>query len=101
MSYSRCCHRCCGHAGGLLVCGGKDGLASTCCEKFNINDKEWKLVAELTEARIYFQIVSSWTFIWAIGGRCKNRVLHSTEYYDEVVNKWTLSTPMLEKRTRH
>ena len=101
MNYHRCVHGCCSHAGSLFVCGGKHGLASNCCEKFNNHDKEWEFVAEMKEAREEFQIVSCGKFIWAIGGDSLDGILRSTEYYDEVIDKWTLSTPMLEKRCDH
>ena len=55
----------------------------------------------MIEARKEFQIVSCGKFMWVIGGQCWNGILQSTEYYDEVIDKWTLSTPMLEKRKDH
>ena len=105
MNCNRMGHGCCSHAGSLFVCGGKDGGVSTCCEKFNLRDNKWKFVAQMNEARAGFQAVSCRKFIWAIGGwvRCGLRLngLNSVEYYDDVADKWTLSTPMISKRYGH
>ena len=49
-----------------------------------------------------FQIVSCGKFIWAVGGwNNKSKHLNATEYYDDVIDKWTSSTQMLEKREGH
>ena len=101
MNYNRLLHGCCSHDGGLFVCGGKEFRPSTCCECFNIQDNKWKFVAEMSEERVNFQIVSFGKFFWAIGGWNENETLNSTEYYDDVTDHWTKSTPMLEKRAKH
>ena len=38
------------------------------------------------------------TFLFEIAGRGINRVLNSTDYYDDVSDKWIRSTPMLQKK---
>ena len=101
MNCKRAAHSCCSHAGHLFVSGGKDGQPSTCCEKLIIKDDKWTFVAEMNEARLHFQIVSSGKFIWAIGGEVSTGVLNTTEYYDDVTNKWTKSFPMIQKRSGH
>ena len=53
-------------------------------------------------ARKHFCLVSCGKFIWAFGGENDyEEELNSTEYYDEFVDEWTLSTPMIKKRRHH
>ena len=106
MNHNRAAHGCCAHAGNLFVCGGKNGFSSTCCEKLIIKEDKWMFVAEMNEARRNFQAVSCGNLIWAIGGRApfssvKGKVLNSTEFYNDVTDKWTISTPMIESRHGH
>jgi len=101
MNFRRVGHGCCAHAGALYVCGGKDGKPSNCCEKLIIKDDKWKFVAKMNIARINFQVVSCGKLIWAIGGGNFNGTLNTTEYFDDINNKWTNSTPMIERREDH
>ena len=101
MNFTRNGHGCCSHAGHLFVCGGKGGKPSTCCEKLIIKDDKWIFIAKMNEARLDFQVVSCGKYVWAIGGQNKRGVLNTTEYYDDIIDKWTKSTPMIQKRLRH
>jgi len=99
MNFSRASHGCCSHVGQLFVCGGKNGMASTCCEKLNLSEGVWKFVAKMNLARKCFRLIPCDVFIWAIGGEGSDgKTLSSTEFYDEVADIWTLATSMNEKR---
>ena len=75
MNCRRVDHGCCEHAGSIFVCGGKEGTASTCCEKLNIVEGKWEFVTAMKEARKLFQTVSCGKYMWAFGGRSgKNAV---------------------------
>ena len=63
MNYNRRYHGCCSHAGGVFVCGGKDGRWPTCCEKFNVEENKWKLVAKMIDARCLFKVGSCGNFL--------------------------------------
>ena len=99
MKFNRANHGCCSHVGQLFVCGGKDNEASTCCEKLNLSKGVWKFVADMNVARKCFRVISCGKFMWAFGGEgIDGKALSSTEFYDEVADKWTLSTSMKENR---
>ena len=52
--------------------------------------------------RIDFPVVSCGKYMWALGGKNSSlNSLNSTEYYDNITDEWTLSTPMKEKRFYH
>ena len=101
MNCKRATHACYSHAGDLFVCGGRNGWPSTCCEKLIIKEGKWKFVAEINEARIDFQIVPSAKNIWAFGGEQSMGVTNTTKYYDNVIDKWIISSPMIQKRYGH
>ena len=58
MNYNRSYHGCCSHAGGVFVCGGKEGLPSTCGEKLNTEENKWKFVARMNVERTFLKVVS-------------------------------------------
>ena len=102
MNCQRAHHACCSHAGDLFVSGGKNGKFSTCCEKLIIKEGKWMFVAEMNEARLEFQMVSCGKYIWVLGGKTLfGSVLNTTEYYDDVNDKWTMFNPMIEERYGH
>ena len=80
---------------------GKDGRSFTCCKSFNTEANKWNFEAEMNDARALFKVVSFRNVLWAIGGEGKNDILQSTKYYDDVSDKWTRSTHMIEKRIGH
>ena len=89
MQFTRGYHGYCSHAGHLFVCGGKDVLPSTCCEKLIIKEDKWIFIAEMNEARSDFQVVTCGKYVWVIGGKGTNETSNTTEYYDVIINKWT------------
>ena len=101
MNFARNYHGCCSHAGHLFVCGGKDGEPSTCCEKFIIKEDKWIFIAEMNEARKYFQVVTCGKHVRVIGGEGINGALNTTEYYDHITDKWIKSSSMIERRCEH
>ena len=104
MNVARSTHGCCAHGDQVYVCGGKDELPSTCCEVLKPVEDVWEFVASMDVARRDFQLVSCEDFIWALGGRGYNalseryEVLNSTEFYDDIINRWIPSASMIEKR---
>ena len=88
-------------AGGLYVCSGKEGLMSTYWEKLIIKDNKLMFVAEMNGYRPSFQIVSCWKYFWAICGYGGIGILNACEYYDEIIDKFTNSSNMLQKRLGH
>ena len=52
--------------------------------------------------RVDFVVVSCGNYVWAFGGRnVEKEVLNSSEFYDEIKNKWTITIPMIEGRCSH
>ena len=80
----------------------KNQEPSTCCEKVIIKEDNWIFVAETNEARIALQVVSCGKHLWEFGGmgHCQTS-LNTTEYYDDVTDKWTKSNSTIEKRRGH
>merc|ERR1739838_1260373 len=102
MNCERVHHGCCAHAGKVYVCGGKDRDASTCCEVFETTEGKWRFIANMNVARESFVVVSCGEKIWSFGGLSdKGEHLNSNEFYDEKKDKWTMSSPMNEKRSEH
>ena len=102
MNYSRECHGCASHAGALFACGGIDEEPFKCCEKLIIGDNNWTFVANMNAERRCFPLVSCGKFLWAIGGGNNVHVaLNTTEYFNNITNKWTNSSPMQQKRLSH
>jgi len=102
MNRNRQYHGCCAHFGKLYVCGGKDADASKCCEVLETTEGEWRFIANMNIERRWFVVVSCGGFMWASGGKNDiNERLNSTEFYDEKNDKWTMSSPMNEKRSSH
>merc|ERR1739838_1061913 len=102
MNCKRSFHGCCAHAGKIYVCGGKDRDASTCCEVLETTEGKWRFIANMNVARKWFVVVSCNEKLWVFGGENdEGEYLNSTEFYDEKKDKWTMSTPMNEKRCRH
>ena len=85
----------------LFVCGWKDLVSTTCCEKLIIKENKWIFVAEMNEKRSDFQLVTAGKYMWAIGGVGTRVVVNTTEYYDEITDKWEKSSPMIKHRTSH
>ena len=102
MNCNRLRHGCCVHAAELFVCGGREGVASTCCEKLTSVDEKWRFIADMKVDRVCFPVVSCGNFMYALGGwDIDLTVLNSTEYYNKITDEWTLSIPMREERVFH
>ena len=101
MIHRRRDHACCGHAGKLYVCGGKEGMPSSSGEVLTVGEQNWTILPEMNEARYMFQLVSCGDLVWALGGSNGN-TLDSIEYYQEERGKWETSKfCMNEKRATH
>ena len=55
----------------------------------------------MNEARYKFHVVSCGKFMLVIGDGDWDEISKSTERYDDVTDKWTLSTSMIGKRFGH
>ena len=77
-------------ASGLFVCTGKDDRPNN-----DNNNNKWKFIAKMNEARYKFKVVSCGKIMSANGGG--GETLKSTECYDDVTDKLTVSTSMIEK----
>ena len=102
MNCTRSFHGCCAHKGKIYVCGGKNRRSSSCCERLDSKEGEWQFVASMNVGRVDFVVVSCGNLIWTFGGlNVEGEVLNSSEFYEEKKNKWTMTTPMIEKRRSH
>ena len=107
MNHGRYGHASCEYFGALYVCGGRQGQPSRCCEVLEIGDKKWEFIGELNVARSNFEVVSCGSSIWALGGSTKtsdgsvNVSVGSTEQYDLIKGRWTVSVPMIQSRSLH
>ena len=69
INLTRSFHGCCAHKGTAYVCGGKNVEASTCCEKHESKEGEWRFVASMNVGRECFVVVLCGNHIWAFCGR--------------------------------
>ena len=99
MNFKRWFHGCCTNKRKIYVCGGKNVEASTCCERLESKEGEWRFVASMNVGRECFVVVLCGNHIWAFCGRnVEGEVLNSSEFYDEKKEKWTMTTSMIEIR---
>ena len=102
MNFKRSEHGYCAHKGKLYVCGGKDGLSSSCCERLETSEGKWRFIANMNVQRKALAVVSCGEYLWAFGGsNHEDEALNSSKIYDENKDMWTMSIPMIERRSCH
>lgn len=67
--------------------------------RYDIEAKEWKFLAEMKEPRADFSLIWDNLLLFAIGGKSEKGTIGTVECYDETMERWTETTKMPTARS--
>ena len=65
---------------------------------YDLETNQWSTLGDLKEGRVYFNVVSTFDGLMAIGGYDGEKVLNSCEVLDEETNEWETIESLNSKR---
>lgn len=78
--------------GKLIAIGGsgEDDDELNSVESYDLFERKWKYLASMNQKRYAHSVVVHGDRLYAFGGIDSGRINDSVEYYDLIINKWTL-----------